>query len=157
MWNGVLYYVALLGALGIDQLTKLWIRMHMNVGDSLELWPGVLLLTRYENSGMAFGLLQGYGRWFVPVAVLLLLGAWYYKRRGWLRGFWLEMGAGLFIGGALGNAIDRVLFGSVTDFLASPDGGGILNLADHAIHFGVLFILMDSLISYVKSLRTPSV
>ncbi|MCZ8511046.1 signal peptidase II [Paenibacillus filicis] len=143
----MLFYITCLLSVLADQATKLWIRGHLAVGDSIEVWPGMLRFTRYENSGAAFSSFQGYGRWFVLVAVALSAAVLIFRKRGEFRTPVLELGTGLFVGGAAGNAIDRIVFGSVTDFIQFESSRGIMNLADQAIHIGVLLILLNSLIA----------
>lgn len=65
----------------------------------------------------------------------------------------METGTALLVGGAVGNAIDRILFNKVTDFVAFQHGHGILNLADIAINVGVLLILADTFIVQQFKLR----
>jgi signal peptidase II len=145
----MLFYLFVLLVMAMDQLSKLWIRIHMKVGDSMP-FNQFIQLTYYENSGMAHSLFQGYGRLFAVVAILFIAGVLYYRRKGELRGAIMEIGAGFFVGGALGNAIDRIWFGEVTDFLEFRSGHGVLNLADVAINIGVLLIVIDTLVKYLK-------
>jgi lipoprotein signal peptidase len=56
----------------------------------------------------------------------------------------LELGAGFLAGGAIGNAIDRVLFNQVTDFIIFGTSNGILNLADYALNVGIVLLLLDT-------------
>lgn len=56
----------------------------------------------------------------------------------------LDIGAGFLAGGAIGNAIDRVLFNQVTDFIIVGSGNGNLNLADYALNIGLILLLVDT-------------
>lgn len=143
------FYAVVLIVFAIDQLTKAWIRIHLEVGETA-VFRGIEF-TRYENSGMAGSLLQGYGRLFGVVAVLFVIGVLYYRRQEEARGKWLDYGLGLLVGGAIGNGIDRLLFGQVTDFIVRS--GGILNVADHAIELGVLLIVARSIVVWIRSRR----
>ncbi|XID90153.1 signal peptidase II [Paenibacillaceae bacterium WGS1546] len=143
------FYVVALIVFAIDQLTKAWIRIHLEVGETVA-FRGIEF-TRYENSGMAGSLLQGYGRLFGVVAVLFVIGVLYYRRQEETRGKWLDYGLGLLVGGAIGNGIDRLLFGQVTDFIVRS--GGILNVADHAIELGVLLIVARAIVVWIRSRR----
>ncbi|MBP1155151.1 signal peptidase II [Paenibacillus sp. PvR052] len=145
----MLFYIFALTAVAIDQISKIIIRAHMEVGESVPL-NSFLQFTFYENSGMAFSLFQGYARWFGVIAVIVVIAVLYYRNKGELRGVMMEIGTGLFVGGAIGNAIDRFVFGKVTDFLDFRPSQGILNLADISIHIGVMFIIADAVIQYVK-------
>jgi len=145
------FYFTALFIIALDQVSKLWIRMHMEVGDSIVIWDQVLNFTRYENSGIAGSRLEGYGRLFVIVAVFVVGMAIYYRKKGLLSGFSKEIGAALLVGGATGNAIDRILFNQVTDFIAFQNRGGIANIADYAIMWGGLLFLIGLLIDEVQN------
>src|SRR5260370_19361785 len=110
-------------ALAFDQLTKVWARHAL-----LPIYPRVkTVIARYwefrysENPGAAFGLLRDApaARFiFVVVALAIAVGAFFYLKRAQLRRpLRVAVELGLVVGGALGNAIDRVAFGHVTDFV----------------------------------------
>lgn len=146
------YFIALLVTL-VDQGTKMAVRMYMEVGDTMRLGDSGMQLQHYENSGMAGSLFQGNARLFGVVAILFIAGMMYYRRKGEIRGFWMQAGAGFMVGGALGNAIDRFIYARVTDFLVFPSGRGILNLADVAINIGVVLLIIGMLIRAFQSYR----
>lgn len=138
-----LFYVILSLVVLLDQVAKLWVRLQMEVGESIPVWDG-FQLTYFRNSGAMGSSFEGYGRWFIIPAVLVVVWAIYYLNKGRLNGVLLKAGAALFVGGAVGNAIDRVIYGWVTDFL--DFGRGISNFADHAITLGLLLILLQELV-----------
>ncbi len=140
-----MFYLLVFLVIGMDQLSKFLIRFNFKVGDTLEVWNGVLNFTRYENSGAAFSSFQGYGRLFVPVAILIVVFIIYYRRKEKNKRFTMEIGSALLIGGAVGNAMDRVFFNQVTDFIHFHFSNGILNLADYAINIGIIFLFIDLL------------
>ncbi|HEY2421941.1 MAG TPA: signal peptidase II [Neobacillus sp.] len=140
-----MFYILALLVIVMDQLSKTLIRFNFNIGETLEVWDGVLNFTRYENSGASFSSFQGYGRLFVPIAAIIVVFVLYYRRKFKIKRFTMEMGSALLVGGAIGNAIDRVLFNQVTDFIEFQSGHGILNLADMAINVGIIFVLIDVL------------
>ncbi|WP_231514942.1 signal peptidase II [Oceanobacillus salinisoli] len=142
----ILFYSVAILVILMDQLSKYWIRAHLHVGDTMEVWEGVLNFTHIQNSGAAFGLFEGYGRLFVPVAIIVAVFSIYMLKKGYINGKLLEIGIALFAGGAIGNAIDRILFNQVTDFIHFQFRQGILNLADYALSLGVIIIFIDSLI-----------
>ncbi|MBN2982031.1 signal peptidase II [Cohnella algarum] len=142
----MLFYATFLISVAVDQLTKLWVRQNMRVGETLDVWPGVLRFSHYENTGAMGSSFQGYGRWFVPIAVAILLFVLYNRHKGRLKEKWMELGTGLFVGGAIGNAIDRTLFGKVTDFIQWWSGRSIMNLADLMLNIGVVIILIHMLL-----------
>ena len=101
--------------------------------------PGPMQLLRLENSGSALGFSQGAALWPVLAAagigLVLLLGA------GGRPGRPMTWSVGLMLGGAIGNLMDRFLFGGVTDFLGftwGGHGGVSINLADLALAVGTM-------------------
>ena len=122
-----------------DQVTKKLVTGSLRRGDRVELFPG-LDLTNVGNTGVAFGVLAGGGRWILVLtaAALVLLLA-YFVRHAHRRLAWLPVG--LVVGGALGNLIDRAREGAVIDFI-DPVAWPAFNLADSAIVVGVLGLLV---------------
>jgi signal peptidase II len=137
----------------IDQLSKNWIRMNLKIGESFEPWKGVLSITHYENSGIAFSSFPGYGRFFVPFAVLVLVMIINIRKKMKNKRLLFDIGAGFLCGGAIGNAMDRIFFNQVTDFIAFHFNHGILNFSDYAINAGFLFMLLDLFVSEVRKKR----
>ena len=106
--------------------------------------PGVQLVNTH-NKGVAFGFLPGSHlvvTVLIGVALLILLV--YFARNAGRSLIWLP--TGMLIGGALGNILDRLRHGSVTDFVKLPLGWPPFNLADASITLGIviLFLLIDS-------------
>lgn len=121
----------------IDQITKRLITASVAIGDSDGVFPGVQIV-HVENDGVAFGVLSGRSVVVVVVAVALAgLVVWFalHARRALV---WLP--TGLLLGGALGNIVDRLRDGYVTDFIKLPLWPAF-NLADVAITAGVLALL----------------
>jgi signal peptidase II len=145
-----MYYMIVFLVTVIDQLSKSWIRMNLKVGESFELWNGVLSITHYENSGIAFSSFQGYGRYFVPVAILVVVMIINIRKRMQNKRLLFDIGTGFLCGGAIGNAMDRIIFNQVTDFIAFHFNHGILNFSDYAINLGFLFMFLDYLSAKLK-------
>jgi signal peptidase II len=118
-----------------DQLTKLLARDAIARGDEEPVFP-FLKLVHVKNEGVAFGIAAG-GRTLVIVliGVALLALVAYFARHTDRPLMWLP--TGLLIGGALGNIVDRIRDGAVTDFLKIP-AWPAFNIADVAITLGVL-------------------
>jgi signal peptidase II len=134
---GVVAGVVLIG----DQLTKQLVRGSIALGESRHLLPGVTLV-HAQNSGVAFSLLTGDGAGVIVVTLVVVAALLtYFARQGERRWMWLA--TGMIVGGALGNLVDRVREGVVTDFIKLP-GWPAFNLADTAITLGVvtLFLLV---------------
>ncbi len=123
---------------GLDQLTKRTLAAGVAPGQQQRFLPGVHLV-HVRNTGVAFGFLSGGGTIvliFTLGALALLVG--YFVLRPERRGLWVP--TGLLLGGALGNLIDRLANGAVTDFIKLPLWPAF-NVADMAITFGVLALL----------------
>jgi signal peptidase II len=128
----------------VDQLTKSAIRNSITPGEEHRFLPGVELVNT-RNHGVAFGFLPGSHvgvTILIAVALLVLLG--YFALHVTRPLIWLP--TGLLIGGAIGNVVDRLRSGSVTDFVKLPLGWPPFNLADASITIGivVLFFVIDS-------------
>ncbi|HSG37884.1 MAG TPA: signal peptidase II [Paracoccaceae bacterium] len=141
-WTG--FWVFLL-----DQLSK-YLVVHSldlaNVG-RIEVLPPFLVFRMAWNTGVNFGLLSGADMRWVLIAVALVITAavliWV-RREGGNR--WMQIGAGLLVGGALGNVIDRIIYGAVADFLnmscCGIDNPYAFNLADAAIFLGAVLLVI---------------
>jgi len=123
---------------GLDQLTKHTIAAGIADGQTRSLIPGVKLV-HVRNTGVAFSLFSGGGALvlvFTLLVLALLVG--YLARRPDRPLLWLP--TGMLVGGALGNLIDRVANGAVTDFIKLP-AWPAFNVADMSITFGVLVLV----------------
>lgn len=109
--------------------------------------PGILDFTMVRNTGVSFGLFGGgEARWFLAVFSILVAGGLIWWATTTDRRL-LITAIGLVIGGAIGNAIDRILYGYVIDFLDFSGTGvfpWVFNVADSAITVGVILLILDS-------------
>lgn len=123
---------------GLDLLTKETVAAGIRPGQQRSVLPG-LHLVHVHNTGVAFGFLSGGGT-IVLVCTLVALVALvaYFALHPARRGLWVP--TGLLLGGAIGNLIDRLVHGSVTDFIKLPHWPAF-NVADMAITFGVIALL----------------
>jgi signal peptidase II len=153
----LLFYLIAVLVIAADQLSKAWIRSHLLMGESTQVWSGLIHVIRLENTGAAGSSFEGYGRWFVPVAVVIVAVVIYYRSRGKLKGRWMEVGTAFFVGGAIGNAIDRVLFNGVTDFIQLKGQGGVMNVADICLNIGMIVVLLTMLFTRRKSTSAPTI
>lgn len=130
----------------VDQLSKRWALSTLAGEGSVPFVPGLLQLQLVFNSGAAFSLLKS-STWLlglVSLLVALALLVWI-QISAPLRP-WQWLGAGLLLGGAIGNGLDRWRLGTVVDFLAFvPVRFPIFNGADVAINLAVICFAFDLL------------
>jgi signal peptidase II len=122
----------------LDQVTKALVRGGIDVGDEDSVLPAISLV-HVRNTGVAFGAFAGGGIIVVALVAAALSALLYYffthldKRLVWLP-------TGMLLGGSIGNIVDRIRDGAVTDFVKLP-AWPAFNVADVSITFGVLVLL----------------
>ena len=127
----------------IDQVTKNLVRSRLMPGAA---WAPDWLMPyarvfRTQNSGMAFSMLSGFGWVFMIFAVVVSIGIVYYYPRIGSQSWIVRTGMILLLGGAVGNLIDRLFIGQVTDFI-SVGTFAVFNVADACIDTGVAILLI---------------
>jgi signal peptidase II len=127
--------------LAIDQTTKVWARALLAPARSIAIIPGVFELSYIHNTGAAFGVLAGGRSIFIATSLVVLAGIAFVWFRYHPRGSFIVLALGLVSGGALGNLIDRVVAGQVTDFLYLHYWP-VFNVADSAIVVGVAILVL---------------
>jgi signal peptidase II len=129
--------------IGLDQWTKALVRTKILLGGDPWLpFPGLpfFKIVNWNNSGAAFGMFQAYGIVFTVLAIGIALAIIYYFPRV-DKGDWiLRIAMCLQLGGALGNLIDRIFLGRVTDFI-SIGSFAVFNVADSSITVGVIVLI----------------
>jgi signal peptidase II len=146
---GALLIGTLLAVVALDQVTKAFVRASMEPSESIVLIRGIAYLTHVRNTGAAFGLMPGQRTLFILTSVLVLLAIAIYWWRVRPRSLVLAISLGLVSGGAIGNLIDRVAFGRVTDFFdirILP----IFNIADMAIVGGAIGLFAWALFAPIE-------
>ncbi|MGB0659468.1 MAG: signal peptidase II [Mangrovicoccus sp.] len=138
--------VTALAMLAIDQLSKYWVVFQLNLLEygAIDVFPPYLNFRMGWNTGVNFGLLDGYGdlaRWiliFLASAVCVWVALWARQDHRPLP----NILAGILIGGALGNALDRLIHGAVADFLNMSCCGiqnpYTFNIADIGVFVGAI-------------------
>lgn len=132
----------------IDRYSKLWVADHLLLGEPLAILP-IFNLTLAFNTGAAFSFLHsaaGWQNWFLGgIACIISLTILYYLYQSTVRQWWSNIALTLILGGALGNAWDRVLYGHVIDFLdfhLNDWHFAIFNIADSAICVGAVMLFL---------------
>jgi len=123
----------------LDRLTKLAVQRYVPLGQSRPLFGSVLQLTHTQNTGAAFSLGAGFGIVFLALELLAVVVILYFHRRVPKGELWSRVAMGMVLGGALGNAVDRLASRSVTDFI---DLGWwpVFNIADMGIVVGAVIL-----------------
>jgi signal peptidase II len=136
---------------GLDQASKGLVRSRFQLGESVSVIDGLFDIARVHNTGTAFGFMNGIDFPFksavlAGVALVALGGLALYlislPAHQWLA----RTGLALILGGAVGNLIDRIVFGYVTDFVDVYSGTWhfwAFNVADAAITVGVSLMILD--------------
>lgn len=153
--NIVYFLVTVSLTIMLDQLSKSLVVHYVKQGDPLTVIPGFFKITYSTNTGAAFGIFSGSSNliFFIAICVLVLLFVLFFKV--WSRERRLfSISAGLMIGGAIGNQIDRLARGKVIDFLDFR-WWAIFNVADIAIVVGVLLFITVAIIDFRETGRIP--
>ncbi len=137
---------AFLFALAVDIITKEWVASRMVLNQSIPVLGDLFRLTYLKNSGIAFGIFQGFSSlllWVSLIVVVVLIFAF----RGITQQCPVVLAAyGLIFGGAIGNILDRVRFTSVRDFLDfginARTRWPVFNAADAFIFIGIVCIIL---------------
>ena len=151
-WRSAVFLLTALLIVVADQLSKIWIRSYPEQQVIVDV--GLFRIIHTHNTGAAFGLFQGHSFaltivGLVAIAVILLYTLFLYRRFPILDNKLGKSAVGLVVGGTVGNLIDRLQFGYVTDF---TDFGfwPAFNIADSAIVVGAI-ILAYSLLPLART------
>ena len=152
-------------SLVLDQWTKVMARNSLRALGPYRpkvVIDGLFDLRYAENPGVAFSMLQDIpgGRiWLTVLAVASFLLVIYYLRKTPVENTRLHVALGLVGGGAIGNLVDRVIYGKVTDFIVWKYHGHewpAFNIADAALCIGVGLMLLDMVIGWRAQRRTQT-
>ena len=133
----------------VDQISKYMVRNFLEPLHPIRILPFFQLVS-VRNEGAAFGLFKGFGNTaFVIIAIVAIILISYLliaNREN-------RLGLSLILGGAIGNLIDRIVFGSVTDFIDIFAGNfhwPAFNVADSALTVGLIVMVLTSLFQVKK-------
>lgn len=135
-------------AFAVDQITK-WIvigRMRLDIHGQIDVAPPLLRFRYGENRGINFGLFDGSSEampWIlIGISVVISAAVWIWVARRHPGAWWMHVSAGLLVGGAMANALDRLIHGYVLDFLNMSCCGinnpYVFNVADIFIFAGAI-------------------
>ena len=156
---GVLFITALI--ITADQISKSLIKSTMTLYDVIPVIPGFFQLNYISNKGMAFGINLPVGISFFSgisliITCFLVWILWCERKNNLL----MRISLALILGGAIGNLIDRILFGEVVDFFDFMIGDFhwyIFNIADSAVTVGIISMLFYSFLFKPKVQPTRSI
>jgi len=139
------------GIVSLDQITKALVRANVPLYDTVPVVSGILNLTHVRNSGAAFGFLNtvdfpGKAAILALVATAAFVGIAFYAASSSSRERMARFGLTMILAGAIGNLIDRLVLGSVVDFVDVVFGSWhfwAFNVADSAISIGVVAMMID--------------
>jgi signal peptidase II len=137
----VKFLMGVLCVFGADRLLKALALRHLPLNTPQPLWDPVIYLTRIQNNGAAFGILQQQ-RWWLVAAGLIVLAVFWRFRHELLAAPLGYAGSVFLIGGDVGNLFDRFLYGGVIDFIDFRVWP-IFNLADMCINLGLGLLLWE--------------
>lgn len=143
--RGALFAAIVAVVVVADQVSKAVVRDSMELFEQVPVIDGVLWFTRINNTGAAFGVLRGQQWLLITTAVLMLSVVAYVMLHVRPASPLARVGLALVTGGAIGNLIDRVVLGGVTDFF---DLGWfpVFNIADIALDVGVAILVFVLLV-----------
>jgi len=139
----------------LDQISKEWVRSNLSLGEVFhpELWiTSFARILHWSNTGSAFGLFPNMGGVLTVLAVLVSAAIIYYYHQIPSHDRILRFAMILQLGGALGNLVDRLTQGHVTDFI-SVGNFPVFNLADASISTGVAILILGV---YIKERQEKS-
>jgi len=141
-------YAILIGVAALivafDQWTKYLVRTLIPFGQSWSPWPWLepyARLVHWQNTGAAFGMFQGFGLVFTVLAFLVAIAILYYFPRVPQSEWALRVALVMMMGGAVGNLVDRLTLGTVTDFV-SVGTFAVFNVADASISVGTVILIL---------------
>lgn len=152
-WNGIVFLLIAAVIVILDQVSKYWINANITVGGSLPAM-GPLSIVNVQNTGSAFGLFPNQAFLLSVVAIagliIILMFFRFFSELGFLGGIALS----LIFAGALGNLIDRLRVGYITDFIYVRLWGDFywpaFNVADSAITIGAISLAVIALVRMRK-------
>jgi signal peptidase II len=128
----------------LDRITKSIVAAQVAYGTEVPVIGGVVGITNVRNSGAAFGFAPAGATLFLFASILVSIGLIIYVARN-PGTTWSDAVLGLILGGTVGNGFDRIVYGTVTDFV-NFHFWPVFNLADSAISIGVVLLIATYLL-----------
>lgn len=135
----VIFAAVALSVFALDRLTKSLITAHVPFGTEYAAVDRLVWITNIHNAGAAFGMAPAGAALFLLASLAVAIGLAIYVARN-PSDLYMDVALGLIMGGTLGNGYDRVMFGTVTDFIALH-WWPVFNVADSAVSVGVVAVI----------------
>lgn len=149
--RNLLIIMILISNISCDQISKNIVRQNIETSTQINVISNYLVLTKVENTGAFLGLGNSIPRWMYKILMIILplivigYALYFLFKRNNLPNL-LSIGISFVIGGGIGNIYDRILYGSVTDFLYFDFvlfHTGIVNMADISVTIGFFMIMYE--------------
>ena len=150
-------FMLIVGIILLDQISKIAVRSFMTEGQSISVIKGFFSITYIENRGVAFGLLSKH-EWVVialQLIVVIVVLILFLKMRGKSRLF--DFALAIILAGGIGNIIDRLIKGSVTDMLSFSIFPPVFNVADIGVTVGCALIILDLILDISREKKSREI
>ncbi len=142
-----------------DQLSKALVVANVALGERVHVIGDLVQVWHAQNRGASFSLLQGASLLFLVVSILSVGMVVYFHRTLRDRGWWVHLVLGVILGGTLGNFVDRLRQGYVTDWLSVGIGDlrwPTFNVADSSIVIGIGILVLYLLLTNPGQKEAPA-
>ena len=148
LYMGITLTVAIV--LILDQISKIIVRSNMAEGQIIEIIKGFFNITYVNNSGVAFSLLSGHRGIVTAIQIIamIIVAVILYKTKG--KSKLMDISLAMVLGGGIGNIIDRIAFGAVTDMISFSIFPPVFNVADIGVTVGCGLIILDLILDIRK-------
>lgn len=135
-----MFYLIIIALIIVDQLIKILVRSTMTLGDGFNVFGDLFKITYIENKGMAFGMMAGNTIFLIVLPIIFLI-VLLFVRKGFKDryGGLLEVSIAMIVAGGFSNLLDRLILGSVTDYL-NLKWFAIFNFADICATVGCILL-----------------
>jgi len=142
-----IYYAIALLIIAADQFTKWLVLQNMEIGERIPVFEPYLAWLSHRNRGAAWGMLEGQMWLFAIITIAVIVGILYYFHKHAKGQPLFQLSLMVILGGAIGNFIDRMLYGEVVDFIdvlipVINYDFPIFNIADAALTIGVILMII---------------
>ena len=139
--KNLVFYLIAFSIVFLDQLTKYLIKRNLSIDQTIPIIRNRIHITYVANTGSAFGFFKGFNLLFILFSILVIFVIFHYLKDVQKKEVLTLFSLGLLFGGTVGNLIDRIFRGAVTDFVDFRIWP-VFNLADSAITISVIILVI---------------